>query len=125
MQATVTITPQSAALADLQIHVVLTNGGSAPAQVNTLFFPIPSVSFDVTDAHGAAVPKGPPPVPPLDDGKAVQTLKPGESVAFDYNASSLFPTGVAPGTYSIRFHGYSPNTTPDQITSDWVTFTVK
>lgn len=94
--------------ADFSAIVTVTNSSEVPVAVNTLFFGMPSVSLEVRKKGGAAVPKGPPPVPPIDDGKAIRTLAPGESLRLEYRGATLFGSAPPPGDYEVRFRGWSP-----------------
>ena len=99
---------EAASGADFRATVTLTNVSAAPVAVNTLFFAYPSVSLDVRAKGGESVPKGPPPVPPVDDGTAIRTVAAGESLRFEYRGATLFSTTPPPGDYEIRFRGWSP-----------------
>lgn len=115
--------------ADFRATVTLTNTSAAPVAINTLFFGLPSVSLEVRTKGGASVPKGPPPVPPIDDGKAIRTLAAGESLRLDYRGATLFAVQPPAGDYEIRFRGWSPayagfTGVQGEIASPWVEFRV-
>jgi hypothetical protein len=112
---------------NLQATVTLTNAGSEPATVNLLLAPYPSVAIEVRDASGNPVPKGPPPVPPVDSGQALRTLAPGESVKLDYKGATLFGSAPPPGRYELRFRvrtGPAANQWTGELVSPWVAFEV-
>lgn len=115
--------------ADFRATVTLTNDGAEPLAINTLFFAIPSVSLEVRTKAGDEVPGGPPPVPPLDDGKAIRTLAAGDSMKFEYRGAALFSTSPPPGDYEVRFAGWSPafagfTGVQGAIVSPWAAFHV-
>ena len=107
MNASLDVTPAATA-AEVRFTVTLTNASSGPVALNELFFAMPSVSLQVRTRGGDSVPKGPPPVPPVDDGRAIRTYAPGESARLEYVGRSLFASELRPGDYEVRFHGWSP-----------------
>lgn len=128
MNASIDVTPAATA-AEVRFTVTLTNASGGPVALNQLFFALPSVSLQVRTRAGDPVPKGPPPVPPLDDGRAIRTYAPGESARFEYLGGTLFGSDVRPGDYEVRFHGWSPAFTgftgyTGAIDSPWVPFRV-
>lgn len=128
MNASIAVT-SAATTAEVRFTVTLANASAAPVAVNELFFAMPSVSLQVRTKSGDPVPKGPPPVPPVDDGRAIRTYAPGESTRRVYVGAALFGTELRPGDYEARFHGWSPalagfSVYTGAIDSPWVPFHV-
>ncbi|MEQ1508738.1 MAG: hypothetical protein ABMB14_41305, partial [Myxococcota bacterium] len=103
--------------ADLAIQVAVTNPGPAPVTVNTLFLGIPSIVLQVRRADGSPVPKGPPPVPPIDDGASGRrVLAAGQTMTLSFTGAALFGTDPGPGRYEVAFRF---DARPKPGTADW------
>jgi hypothetical protein len=107
-----------------EVRVRLHNRGEEPVRLSTATLLGP-VSFQLTDVHGAAVPLGPPPVPPDDVAAGLTTIGPGESLELHFAGDELLPEAPPPGRYRLRFAGRTPaveGAWSGTIVSPWVEF---
>jgi hypothetical protein len=115
LAAEMSVTPRVHTNEELRIEVVLTNESSAPMRVNTLYLNIGQVILKFRDAKGAPVPTGPPPMPPLDDGRAGRiSVAPGKSLTFVYQGSQVLGSDLKPGSYEVLFRYANENATPGE-----------
>jgi hypothetical protein len=84
------------------VHVVIANDDSAPVKLCTATF-APALALEVTDAAGERVPLGPPPTPPADLSAYTVTIEGGGTLDFMWSGTEVFPNGLAPGSYRLRF----------------------
>ena len=125
-------TPRIRKSDDLEVHVVFTNRSDNEVVLNTLFLDFGTILLKVRRSDTTPVPLGPPPMPPVDDGKTGRiTLKPGRSATFKYRGVNLFGSGLPPGTYQVKFHYENEDTANTDnrewkgiIESDWLSFDV-
>lgn len=106
-----------------RIEVTITNSGAAPVTISTVTF-APSLAFEVTDAEGAPVPLGPPPVPPSDLAATTATIDAGAALDLSYRAGELFGGAAPRGRHRLRFAAELPpvqGAWSGRITSDWLT----
>lgn len=105
------LTPVAPAVGERKLSVSVTKPTAAPITV---------------DASGEPVPKGPSPVPPVDDGAAVRIIAPGESLTLAFRGSSRFPSGIPSGSRRVRYHSDAPGKSGffGELTSPWAEFRV-
>ena len=130
MALTATLTLSSAELehpALWDLHVALHNDCTATVRLSTATM-LGSVCFEVQDCEGAAVPLGPPPVPPSDLSAGMVTIGPGSSQPLLFHGDELFADAPPPGRYRLRFAGNAPavdDAWSGSIESPWVEFEVR
>ena len=125
-------TPRIQRSDDLQIRVVFTNQSSNEMVLNALFLDFGTILLSVRKSDTTSVPMGPPPMPPIDDGKTGRiTLQPGQSATFKYRGVNLFGRELPHGSYQLRFayeNQESANTDAREwkglIQSDWLAFDI-
>jgi hypothetical protein len=108
----------------LLVVISIANDGAEPLAVSTATF-APSLALEVTDAAGARVPLGPPPMPPADLAATVRAIEPGGALSLSYSAGEIFPGGLEAGRYRLRFATDVPavdGAWSGRIASDWVDF---
>jgi hypothetical protein len=123
------MTPEVSRAAELRVEVTLTNRSRETMRLNTLLLPIAVVNLQVRTADGSPVPKGPPPVPPVDDGEQGRILlEPSQNVAYTYRGSSLFGEPLDAGSYEVRFRHrntrHEGREWTGTIETDWLPFQV-
>jgi hypothetical protein len=109
-----------------RLRVEVRNDGSRPVRISTATM-LGGVSFEVIDAEGARVPRGPPPVPPPDLAAEIMTIEPGAALSLDFRGDELFPEAPASGRYRLRFAAQAPaveDAWSGPIVSPWVPFVV-
>lgn len=123
------LNPQIRDANNFEAEVVFTNDSGKRLRLNALFLDIPKVLLRVRRSDGTPVNPGPPPMPPVDDGKEGRIdLEPGKSVTFAYKGSQYFGAPLMPDTYEVRFR--YENTLPQHgewtgtIETGWVSFEV-
>ena len=106
------------------VNVVIANDDSAPVKLCTATL-APALALQVTGAGGEPVPLGPPPMPPADLSAYTVTIEGGGTLDFTWPGTEVFPSGLAPGTYRLRFDANVPAVDggwSGELTSDWVEF---
>ncbi len=130
LQASVTIAvPRLDRSSELELDVTLTNTGSAPVRLNTLFFPYAQIMLRAEHADGTPTDSGPPPLPPHDDGQRGRVvLSPGETLHHVYRGAMYFVNELPPGAYRIRFrhvnHFADHGDWTGEVTSPWTPFEI-
>lgn len=125
------ITPIIRHADELEVRAVLTNTAMTPIRLNTLCLNFPVIVLNVQTEKGAAVPLGPPPFPPADDGDTGRIdLKPNQSVRYVYYGTDLFGGERLPeGTYGIRFRYDNDfegvKEWKGMIETEWITFKIE
>ena len=131
LSVNVTVTSPIAGIADLHVTVALTNQGRASIQLNTVALQSPATALRMRDADLVMLKPGPPPVPPVDDGKAGRRqLGPDESITFHYRGRDYMAgRSVPPGRYEVMFRyrntGDAYGDWVGTIESPWVGFEVR
>ncbi len=105
----------TAAAPDILLNGRITNLSTAPVVLNRTALRFAMLVFDVRDATGAAVPGGPPPVPPVDSPELHLTLQPNADFSWDASLRDVIAVDLAPGPYEIRL-AYESVTGP---AGDW------
>ena len=68
----VTASPRIVTAGDLEVTVTFRNSGDTPIRLNTLFLQSATLVLKIRRVDGTPVQPGPPPVPPLDDGRVAR-----------------------------------------------------
>lgn len=124
--------PRISKLDDFEVRVVFTNQGSQDLVLNALDLNFGTILLKVRKADKTPVPLGPPPLPPMDNGKIGRiVLDAGQSVTFKYRGINLFGSPLPPGSYQVMYsyeNGKTANTDTREwkgtIESGWLSFEV-
>ena len=117
--------PRIRRVQELEVQVTFTNVSRGPLRLNAQFLAFPTIVLKVRTAEGQPVNPGPPPMPPLDDGRSGRiVLAPQQSTQFVYHGAQWFAAPVPPGRYQVRFT-YAEGSTPHgdwvgRVESDWL-----
>ena len=108
------------------VHVAIANDDPGPVKLCTATL-APSLALEVTGAGGERVPLGPPPTPPADLSAYTVTIEGGGTLDFTWPGTEVFPSGLPPGSYRLRFAAQVPPVEggwTGDLASDWTEFTV-
>ena len=123
------VNPQIPSSNELEVSVVFTNKSVGSLRLNGMLLELGMVLLTFRKPDGTLIPKGPPPLPPIDNGEIGRVdLPPGESVEYLYKGSEIFGDRLAPGDYQVKFRYENPYAGRAEwtgvIESDWLTFEV-
>jgi len=113
---------------DLEAQVTLTNLSTVPMRLNTITLQSGTLVLRFKKTDGTPVRTGPPPLPTRDDGNTGRiVLGSGQSAAFAYHGSDLFPgVDLENGDYLVRFVYRNGNNTyhdwTGAIETEWLSF---
>jgi len=111
---------------DRSVNVVVANDAPEPVKLCTATL-APSLALEVTGPGGERVGLGPPPMPPSDPSAYTVTIDGRGTLDFTWPGTEVFPSGIAPGTYHLRFRAQVPPVDggwSGELVSDPTEFTV-
>lgn len=130
IQASAAVTvPRLERSSELELRVTLTNIGTAPVRLNTLFFPYAQIQLRIVHADGTPTDSGPPPLPPHDDGSTGRVVfAPGDVLHLVYRGAQYLVNELPPGRYRVRFRHVNDFADDGDWTgvaaSDWQAFEI-
>ena len=115
---------------DLEIRVKFTNMAPEMLRLNGMLLDLGMVLLSFRKADGTPILKGPPPVPPFDDGKIGRVdIPPDGSVEYVYMGGDILGAPLVQGDYEVKFlyenSSFRNGEWAGTIESDWLAFEIR